>query len=66
MRPGCTFEQERENGRSYQGAVCAVLQVVYPHGLRLLKDAKLAQMVSDQMSESVEGYSGVSKSSESF
>ncbi|KAF2029913.1 deoxyuridine 5'-triphosphate nucleotidohydrolase [Setomelanomma holmii] len=33
--------------------------VVNPHGLRLIKDAKLAQMVFHQMSEPVEGYNGV-------
>lgn len=43
----------------YNGAVGAMLQVVNPHGLRLYKDAKLAQIVFHQMSESVKGYSGV-------
>ena len=43
----------------YKGAVGAMLQVVNPHGLRLMRDAKLAQMVFHQMSESLEGYSGV-------
>ncbi|KAF1844819.1 putative dUTPase [Cucurbitaria berberidis CBS 394.84] len=43
----------------YKGAVGAMLQVVNPHGLRLLRDAKLAQMVFHQMSEPVDGYSGV-------
>lgn len=43
----------------YKGAVGAMLQVVNFHGLRLLRDAKLAQMVFQQMSEPVEGYSGV-------
>ena len=43
----------------YKGAVGAMLQVVNPHGLRLLRDAKLAQMVFHQMSEPVEGYNGV-------
>lgn len=36
-----------------------MLQVVNPHGLRLTKDAKLAQMMFHQMSEDVEGYCGV-------
>jgi len=43
----------------YKGVVGAMLQVVNPHGLRLLRDAKLAQMIFQQMSEPVEGYSGV-------
>lgn len=43
----------------YRGAVGAMLQVVNPHGLRLYKNAKLAQMVFQQMSEPVESYSGV-------
>jgi len=43
----------------YQGAVGAVLQVVNPHGLRLFRDARLAQIVFHQMSEAVEGYEGV-------
>ncbi|KAF3035269.1 hypothetical protein E8E11_003541 [Didymella keratinophila] len=43
----------------YKGAVGAMLQVVNTHGLRLMRDAKLAQMVFHQMSEKVEGYIGV-------
>ncbi|KAF2489361.1 putative dUTP diphosphatase Dut [Lophium mytilinum] len=43
----------------YKGAIGVVLQVVNPRGLRLLRDAKLAQMVFHQMSEPVEGYNGV-------
>lgn len=43
----------------YKGAVGAMLQVVNPHGLLLFRDARLAQMVFHQMSEPVEGYSGV-------
>jgi dUTP pyrophosphatase len=43
----------------YSGPVGAVLQVVNPQGLRLMRNAKLAQIVFHQMSESVEGYSGV-------
>jgi dUTP pyrophosphatase len=42
----------------YNGAVGALLQVLNPHGLRLYRDARLAQMVFHQMKESVEGYSG--------
>ena len=43
----------------YKGAVGAMLQVVNPHGLLLFRDARLAQMVFHEMSEPVEGYSGV-------
>jgi dUTP pyrophosphatase len=43
----------------YQGAVGALLQVLNPHGLILYRDARLAQFVFHQMSESVEGYQGV-------
>ncbi|KAH7078204.1 putative dUTP diphosphatase Dut [Paraphoma chrysanthemicola] len=43
----------------YKGPIGAMLQVVNSHGLRLFRDAKLAQMVFHQMTESVEGYSGV-------
>ncbi|KAF2855188.1 putative dUTP diphosphatase Dut [Plenodomus tracheiphilus IPT5] len=43
----------------YKGPIGAMLQVVNPHGIRLLQNAKLAQMVFHQMSEPVEGYSGV-------
>lgn len=43
----------------YEGAVGALLQVLNPHGLRLFRDARLAQFVFHQMSEKVEGYDGV-------
>ena len=42
----------------YHGAVGGMLQVVNPHGLRLYRDARLAQIVFHEMSESVEGYQG--------
>jgi dUTP pyrophosphatase len=42
----------------YHGAVGGMLQVVNPHGLRLYRDARLAQIVFHQMSEPVEGYQG--------
>ncbi|KAI4133778.1 MAG: hypothetical protein LQ341_006134 [Variospora aurantia] len=50
----------------YEGAVGAMLQVVNPHGLLLFKDARLAQMIFHQMSERVEGYSGVYQGSGSI
>ncbi|KAF2014011.1 putative dUTPase [Aaosphaeria arxii CBS 175.79] len=43
----------------YKGPVGAMLQVVNPHGLRLMRNAKLAQIVFHEMSESVDGYDGV-------
>lgn len=43
----------------YKGAVGAMLQVVNPHGITLHENARLAQMVFHEMSENVEGYSGV-------
>jgi dUTP pyrophosphatase len=43
----------------YHGAVGALLQVMNPHGLRLFKDARIAQLVFHQMSEKTEGYKGV-------
>ncbi len=43
----------------YKGAMGAMLRVVNPHGLPLFRDARLAQMAFHQMSEPVEGYSGV-------
>lgn len=42
----------------YKGAIGATLQVVNPHGLRLMRDAKLAQIILHQMTEPVESYSG--------
>jgi dUTP pyrophosphatase len=42
----------------YTGAVGCMLQVVNPHGLRLWRNARLAQMAFHQMSEPTEGYSG--------
>jgi dUTP pyrophosphatase len=42
----------------YEGAVGALLQVVNPSGLRLYKNARLAQFVFHQMTEPVVGYQG--------
>ncbi len=47
----------------YQGAVGAMLQVVNPDGLLLFRDGRLAQMVFHEMSEPVEGCSGMYKGS---
>jgi dUTP pyrophosphatase len=49
----------------YRGAVGGLLQVVNPHGLRLYRDAKLAQVVFHQMAEPVEGYRGQYQGSKS-
>ncbi|KIJ34566.1 hypothetical protein M422DRAFT_35070 [Sphaerobolus stellatus SS14] len=43
----------------YTGAIGALLQVMNPHGIVLYENAKLAQFVFHQMSEEVEGYSGI-------
>ena len=50
----------------YKGVIGAMLQVVNPHGLLLFRDARLAQLVFHQMSESVKGYSGVYQGSHSI
>lgn len=43
----------------YEGAVGALMQVLNSQGLRVYPSARLAQLVFHQMSEKVEGYSGV-------
>ena len=43
----------------YEGAMGALMEVKNPHGVVLHKDAKLAQIVFEEMKESVEGYKGV-------
>ncbi|KAF2833512.1 tannase-domain-containing protein [Ophiobolus disseminans] len=43
----------------YAGPIGAMLQVVNSKGLMLLRNAKLAQMVVSELSESAEGYKGV-------
>lgn len=43
----------------YEGAVGAMLQVLNPSGLRLYRNARVAQFVFHQMSEPVEGYKGM-------
>jgi dUTP pyrophosphatase len=49
----------------YDGAMGALMEVKNPHGVTLYKDAKLAQIVFEEMTESVAGYSGVYQSSTS-
>ena len=49
----------------YEGAMGALLEVKNPHGVVLYRDAKLAQIVFEQMEGMVEGYSGVYQASTS-
>lgn len=49
----------------YEGAMGALMEVSNPHGIVLHKDAKLAQIVFEQMDQSVEGYAGVYQMSKS-
>ena len=49
----------------YEGAMGALLQVGNPHGIQLMRDARLAQIVFQQMAEEVEGYAGVYQASTS-
>ncbi|KAH0348809.1 dUTPase-like protein, partial [Aureobasidium melanogenum] len=49
----------------YEGAMGALLEVKNPCGVILYRDAKLAQLVLEQMEREVEGYNGVYQSSTS-
>jgi dUTP pyrophosphatase len=49
----------------YEGAMGALLEVKNPCGVILYRDAKLAQIVLEQMEGEVEGYNGVYQSSTS-
>lgn len=49
----------------YEGAMGALMEVKNPNGVILYKDAKIAQIVFEEMTEPVEGYSGVYQSSTS-
>ncbi|PYH92055.1 putative dUTPase [Aspergillus ellipticus CBS 707.79] len=49
----------------YEGALGALLEVKNPHGLVLHRNAKLAQIVFEELGETVEGYSGIYQSSTS-
>ncbi len=48
----------------YNGAVGALLQVLNLYGLRLYRDARVAQVVFSRMSERTQGYGGVYQGSE--
>lgn len=49
----------------YEGAMGALMEVWNPSGIVLYKSAKLAQIVFEEMGETVEGYSGVYQSATS-
>ncbi|PYH77220.1 dUTPase-like protein [Aspergillus uvarum CBS 121591] len=49
----------------YEGAMGALLEVKNPHGVVLYRDAKLAQIVFEELGETVEGYQGIYQSSTS-
>lgn len=49
----------------YEGAMGALLEVKNPHGITLYRDAKLAQIVFQELGETVEGYNGIYQSSTS-
>ncbi|KAH7336041.1 putative dUTPase [Rhexocercosporidium sp. MPI-PUGE-AT-0058] len=47
----------------YEGALGALMEIKNPHGIVLHQNAKLAQVVLEEMGEEVEGYSGVYQAS---
>lgn len=49
----------------YEGAMGALMEVKNPNGIVLHKDAKLAQIIFEEMGETVEGYKGIYQSSTS-
>ncbi|OJK03792.1 hypothetical protein ASPACDRAFT_75323 [Aspergillus aculeatus ATCC 16872] len=49
----------------YEGAMGALLEVKNPHGVVLYRNAKLAQIVFEELGETVEGYQGIYQSSAS-
>ncbi|KAJ5293756.1 hypothetical protein N7508_008577 [Penicillium antarcticum] len=49
----------------YEGALGALIEVKNPHGVVLYQNAKLAQIVFEELSEAVEGYNGIYQSSTS-
>lgn len=49
----------------YEGAMGALMEVKNPNGIVLHKNAKLAQIVFEEMGETVEGYCGIYQSSTS-
>lgn len=61
-RSGATIEAGVIDA-GYEGALGALLHVHNPAGLRLRKEAKLAQMVVHTMQQAVEGYCGIYQNS---
>ncbi|PYH36990.1 putative dUTPase [Aspergillus neoniger CBS 115656] len=49
----------------YEGALGALMEVKNPHGVVLYRDAKLAQIVFEELSKEVEGYNGIYQASTS-
>lgn len=49
----------------YEGAMGALMEVKNPNGVVLYQNAKLAQIVFEEMGEKVEGYKGIYQSSTS-
>ncbi|KAI9929686.1 hypothetical protein MW887_001162 [Aspergillus wentii] len=49
----------------YEGAMGALMEVKNPNGVILLRDAKLAQLVVQELGETVDGYKGVYQASTS-
>ncbi|KAL4758628.1 putative dUTPase [Aspergillus foveolatus] len=47
----------------YDGALGALMEVKNPHGIVLFRDAKLAQIVFEELRETVEGYNGIYQAS---
>ncbi|KAB8208352.1 dUTPase-like protein [Aspergillus parasiticus] len=47
----------------YQGAMGALMEVRNPNGVVLYRDAKIAQIVVEELGEIVEGYNGIYQSS---
>ncbi|CAI7624869.1 unnamed protein product [Penicillium pancosmium] len=47
----------------YEGAMGALMEVKNPHGLVLYQNAKLAQLVIEELNTTVDGYSGIYQSS---
>lgn len=49
----------------YEGAMGALMEVKNPHGVVLCQNAKLVQLVIEELNTSVDGYSGIYQSSTS-
>ncbi|KAL4995556.1 dUTPase-like protein [Aspergillus recurvatus] len=47
----------------YEGTLGALMEVKNPHGVVLCKDAKLAQIVFEELGETVEAYNGIYQAS---